>query len=174
MRRRVSLHRLRLCHNTRKLLRRGQQIAHLRGRKEEELSGETFQQKNLKEGKGGLLDIEFLTQYLQLNFVQKFPKLRTTETLKALEIIRNETLIPSNEASFLQETYCWIRQIETALRLLFDQSVNTLNLNRVQTVHLESLLRCQGQFDNLPSTLGKTSEKVRLIYEQVMKVDKKT
>ena len=150
------------------------QIAHLRGRKEEELSGETFQQKNLKEGKGGLLDIEFLTQYLQLNFVQKFPKLRTTETLKALEIIRNETLIPSNEASFLQETYCWIRQIETALRLLFDQSVNTLNLNRAQTVHLESLLRCQGQFDNLPSTLGKTSEKVRLIYEQVMKVDKKT
>ena len=149
------------------------QITYLRGRKEDELSGETFQQKNLKEGKGGLLDIEFLTQYLQLKFVHKFPKLRTTETLKALEVIRNEGLISSDEVNFLQEAYRWIRQIETALRLLFDQSVNSLNLNKSQTVHLETLLRCQGQFDNLPSTLRKTSDKVRLIYEQIMKVDKR-
>ncbi|MGA0190455.1 MAG: hypothetical protein ACO3LW_06570 [bacterium] len=149
-------------------------IAHLRGRKEEELSGETFQQKNLKEGRGGLLDIEFLTQYLQLKFVKKFPKLRTPETLKALEVIKKEALISSDEATFLQEAYRWIRQIETALRLLFDQSVNTLNLNQDQTLHLEALLRRQGQFDNIPSTLGKTSDKVRLIYEQVMKVDKRT
>ena len=149
-------------------------IAYLRGRKEEELSGETFEQKNLKEGKGGLLDIEFLTQYLQLKFVQRFPKLRTPETLKALEVIRKEALISSYEATFLQEAYRWIRQIETALRLLFDQSVNTLNLNRAQTLHLETLLRRQGKFDNIPSTLGQTSEKVRLIYEQVMKVDKRT
>ncbi|MGB1133839.1 MAG: hypothetical protein ACPG4O_07400 [bacterium] len=149
-------------------------IAHLRGRKEEELSGETFEQKNLKEGKGGLLDIEFLTQYLQLKFVQSFPKLRTTETLKALEVIGKEALISQEDVIFLEKAYRWIRQIETALRLLFDQSVNTLNLNKAQTLHLETLLRRQGQFDNIPSILGQTSEKVRLIYEQVMKVDKRT
>ncbi|MFZ8994850.1 MAG: hypothetical protein ACO21U_08125, partial [bacterium] len=114
------------------------------------------------------------TQYLQLKFVKKFPKLRTPETLKALEVIKKEALISSDEATFLQEAYRWIRQIETALRLLFDQSVNTLNLNQDQTLHLEALLRRQGQFDNIPSTLGKTSDKVRLIYEQVMKVDKRT
>ncbi|MGA0376235.1 MAG: hypothetical protein ACO3N6_07665, partial [bacterium] len=54
----------------------------------------------MKEGRGGLLDIEFLTQYLQLKFVQRFPKLRTTETLEALEVIKKEALISSNEATF--------------------------------------------------------------------------
>jgi glutamate-ammonia-ligase adenylyltransferase len=150
------------------------QIAHLRERKELELSRETFQQKNLKEGKGGLLDIEFLTQYLQLKFVGRFPKLRTTETLAALAIIEKEGLIPSQGVVFLQDAYCWIRQIESALRLLFDQSVNTFDLTKHQTGHLEALLRKQSHFDeDLVSTLEKITEEVRLIYEKVMTVESK-
>ena len=49
------------------------QINHLRLRKEKELSGENKNNRNIKEGKGGLLDIEYLTQSIQLKHGRKFP-----------------------------------------------------------------------------------------------------
>ena len=47
-------------------------INHLRLRKEKELSRESKDKRNIKEGRGGLLDVEYLTQALQLKHGRLF------------------------------------------------------------------------------------------------------
>ena len=57
-------------------------INHLRQRKEKELSRESKDQRNIKEGRGGLLDIEYLTQALQLKHGRLCPQLQNPKTMK--------------------------------------------------------------------------------------------
>ena len=55
------------------------EIHHLRKRMERELAGEDDTHFNLKKGRGGLVDIEFLTQMLQLTHGYRLPALRRRE-----------------------------------------------------------------------------------------------
>ena len=145
-----------------------QQIAHLRQRKELELSGETLQQRNLKEGRGGLLDIEFLTQYLQLQHAQAHPVLQTPRTLSALEALEQQQLLSAEESHLLRNAYRWIRMIENYLRLFYDESVNTVNLVTMQQGPLEQLLRRHHQTsDDLVQELEKVTAAVREVYERI-------
>ena len=57
------------------------EIHHLRMRMERELAGENENRFNLKKGRGGLVDIEFVTQMLQLTHGHRLAKLRRRETL---------------------------------------------------------------------------------------------
>jgi [glutamine synthetase] adenylyltransferase / [glutamine synthetase]-adenylyl-L-tyrosine phosphorylase len=66
------------------------EINHLRMRMERELAGESESRFNLKKGRGGLVDIEFLTQMLQLAHGHRLPALRRRETLEALQALHEE------------------------------------------------------------------------------------
>ena len=69
------------------------EIDRLRGRMEKEIAKETSEQLDLKSGRGGLVDVEFCAQYLQLLHGGKSPKARSTNTLEALAALRSEGLI---------------------------------------------------------------------------------
>ena len=103
----------------------------MRSRKEKELSAETDKKRNLKEGRGGLLDVEFMTQYLQLVHGRDIPEMRTTETLKALENAGKHGLLNQDQVSILSEGYRHLRLIENGLRLLYDDSTNMLDFDRI-------------------------------------------
>ena len=60
------------------------EIHRLRGRIEKELANETEFRFNLKMGRGGLVDIEFLIQMLQLAHGPANPELRTANTMEAV------------------------------------------------------------------------------------------
>ncbi len=61
------------------------EIDRLRGRMENELAGEAVDRFNIKTGRGGIVDIEFLVQMLQLRYGRRFSALRQRATLQALE-----------------------------------------------------------------------------------------
>ena len=63
------------------------EIHRLRMRMERELAGEDETRFNLKKGRGGLVDIEFLTQMLQLAHGHRLAGLRQRETLAALKAL---------------------------------------------------------------------------------------
>jgi len=73
---------------------------------------------NLKRGPGGVMDIEFIAQVLQLVHGGENPALRTPETLAALEALHAAGHLDSEDHRFLTRGYLTLRSIEGRLRLL--------------------------------------------------------
>jgi len=100
------------------------EIHHLRMRMEKELAGEGETRFNLKKGKGGLVDIEFLTQMLQLAHGHGFPSLRQRGTRDALQALHDQRILDSRDFKLLADGYLFLRALDHRLRLEHDQSID--------------------------------------------------
>ncbi|MFM9025028.1 MAG: bifunctional [glutamate--ammonia ligase]-adenylyl-L-tyrosine phosphorylase/[glutamate--ammonia-ligase] adenylyltransferase [Planctomycetaceae bacterium] len=73
---------------------------------------------NLKRGPGGVVDIEFIVQMLQLVHGGREPRLRTPETLAGLERLHEAGHLSDGRHAALARAYRTLRSIEGRLRLL--------------------------------------------------------
>jgi [glutamine synthetase] adenylyltransferase / [glutamine synthetase]-adenylyl-L-tyrosine phosphorylase len=65
---------------------------------------------NLKIDEGGIGDIEFLSQYLVLNYAYQYPKMTTwSDNVRILELATNYQIMDSNEAQQLTQAYIDMR-----------------------------------------------------------------
>ena len=101
-----------------------EEIHHLRMRMERELAGEDEGRFNLKKGRGGLVDIEFLTQMLQLAHSYRYAELRRRETLHALKALHEKRVLKRDEYKVLSDGYLFLRKLDHRLRLERDQSID--------------------------------------------------
>jgi glutamate-ammonia-ligase adenylyltransferase len=81
---------------------------------------------HLKEGPGGIRDVEFLVQALQLFYGGAHPELRTGNVLDALGALRSLGILPEETASALSADYLWLRRAEHALQLEEERQVHTM------------------------------------------------
>ncbi len=123
-----------------------QEIHHLRMRMERELAGENETRFNLKKGRGGLVDIEFLTQMLQLAHGYRLVKLRRRDTLTALEALYGEKILKPTEYRLLAEGYLFLRRLDHRLRLERDQSIDAFEAE-------------PGRLDAIATALGYNSDR---------------
>jgi glutamate-ammonia-ligase adenylyltransferase len=72
---------------------------------------------DLKEGPGGIRDVEFLVQSLQLVLAGREPELRTGNVLAALAALGRLGVLPESTADELADGYLWLRRAEHALQL---------------------------------------------------------
>jgi len=77
-----------------------------------------FQNLNIKLFKGGIRDIEFSVQALQLLNGGKNRRLQTGNTLSAIKLLYKYNLLSSDEAEVLKTAYIFYRKIEHFLQLL--------------------------------------------------------
>jgi glutamate-ammonia-ligase adenylyltransferase len=77
--------------------------------------GET--ETNVKMGRGGIRDIEFSVQAIQLRHAFQQPSLRQQNTLDALEAIRRLNLLEELDCETLRQGYLFLRGIEDYLHL---------------------------------------------------------
>ena len=103
-----------------------QEVRRLRGRLEQEKGGGRPGFFNLKLGAGGLLDVEFVVQYLQLRDGASLPGVRLTSTLGALSALCQEGSIQRNQAQRLERGYRFLRRLEARLRVVRDRSAEHL------------------------------------------------
>lgn len=103
-----------------------ERIQAMRHRMETERGGGGSKGAHVKLGSGGIVDIEFLAQYLQLRHGRSHPDLRIPGTLEALRGLAAEGLLPAEDAAVLEESYRFLRRVENRLRIVADLSVNTL------------------------------------------------
>jgi glutamate-ammonia-ligase adenylyltransferase len=73
---------------------------------------------DLKEGPGGIRDVEFLVQALQLFFGGQHLELRTGNVLDALGSLGRLRLLPDEVVAQLAGAYVWLRRAEHALQLV--------------------------------------------------------
>jgi [glutamine synthetase] adenylyltransferase / [glutamine synthetase]-adenylyl-L-tyrosine phosphorylase len=146
-------------------------IHHLRMRMERELAGENETRFNLKKGRGGLVDIEFLTQMLQLAHGFRHSELRHRETLQALEALAEKKILPKHDYKLLSEGYVFLRTLDHRLRLERDQSID--GFERVPE-RLGSIAQALGYVGNSSAKAGQKllrnyeekRDKVRSCYER--------
>ncbi len=119
-------------------LQRGEigEIHHLRMRMERELAGEDEGRFNLKKGRGGLVDIEFLTQMLQLTHGSRIAGLRRRDTLGALKALHEAKILKRDEYRMLAGGYLFMRRLDHRLRLERDQSIDAFEADpeRLQSI----------------------------------------
>ncbi len=73
---------------------------------------------NIKRGPGGMVDVEFAVQMLQLLHLPRHPQLHEPNTLTAIQRLESEGLLAAEEARFWRESYLLLRQVESRLQLL--------------------------------------------------------
>ncbi len=103
------------------------EIRRLRGRMERELAKEDPQHLNIKTGRGGLVDVEFVTQMLQLHYGAEVSTVRGRNTVVALAALADAGILNSEDHTVLRDGYRFIRRVESALRLAHDRPVEDLD-----------------------------------------------
>lgn len=77
---------------------------------------------DLKRGPGGLVDIDFLVQYLQLANASEFPEILRPNVWEALDALRRVELLDVAAYSDLREAYDFLRTVESRLRIVHNRS----------------------------------------------------
>lgn len=97
------------------------EMLRIRQRMEREIAKETKDRYNLKTGSGGLVDIEFMTQALQLFAGVHDKSLRIAQTRKALKRLFAAGMLEGADYLFLKEAYSFYRQLELKQRIVTDR-----------------------------------------------------
>ncbi len=105
------------------------EICRLRQRMEKEIAREDSEKFNIKTGRGGMVDVEFLTQYLQLQHGGKHQELRVQNTLRLLKSMVGLGLLENRDGASLLSGYKALRRLENKLRMLYDQSMNEFSIS---------------------------------------------
>ena len=107
-----------------------EKMHHLRARMERELAGERRDARgaaryDLKLGRGGLVDVEFAVQWLQMKYGRD-ARVRTPDTETAIEALEACGYLDASLATALREGYRWLRRLEQRLRVLHGTSAQLL------------------------------------------------
>jgi glutamate-ammonia-ligase adenylyltransferase len=106
-----------------------ERLHHLRTRMERELTAERLDRSpgryDLKLGRGGLVDVEFATQWLQMRHGDD-PRVRTTETEAALASLEACGYLDAASADALRDGWRFLRRLEQRLRVSHGTSATLL------------------------------------------------
>ena len=89
-------------------------------------AGHPERANDVKLSRGGIREIEFTVQLLQVVRGGQFPELRTRPTLDALQRVAKAGLMPQATANALSEAYVFLRQVEHRIQYLDDQQTHVL------------------------------------------------
>jgi glutamate-ammonia-ligase adenylyltransferase len=89
-------------------------------------AGRPERANDVKLSRGGIREIEFIVQLLQVVRGGQFPELRTRPTQAALQRVAAAGLMPQATADALSEAYVFLRRVEHRIQYLDDQQTHVL------------------------------------------------
>ena len=99
---------------------------------------------NVKTGHGGIRDVEFAIQFLQLLHAADRPEIRTGNTLEAISKLRQAECLSLEEEHLLQKNYRFLRMVEHRLQLMFDLQTHQLPKDDWELRKLAIRCGCKG------------------------------
>jgi glutamate-ammonia-ligase adenylyltransferase len=144
----------------------------MKARAEQQVSRHGLSQREIKLGKGGIRDIEFAVQLLQLVHGRDDKTLRTPATLDALGALAAGGYVAYADADGLGRAYRFMRAVEHRLQLFEDRQVHALPAGAAARAHLA---RVMGYRDGPQATalasfeaeLGRLRATARSIHERL-------
>ncbi|PYL61343.1 MAG: hypothetical protein DMF24_07500 [Verrucomicrobia bacterium] len=103
-----------------------EEIANIKRRIERDVVGPDKLHRDVKLGIGGIREIEFIVQALQLINGARHPFLQETSVLKALLALRELNFLPNEEVLALDGAYRFLRRVEHRLQIEAEQQTHTV------------------------------------------------
>jgi glutamate-ammonia-ligase adenylyltransferase len=126
--------------------------------------------ENIKLVSGGIRDIEFSLQALQLLNGGKVALIRTGNSLKAIDKLYDKKILSNEEAKVFHDAYNFYRKAEHYLQLMNDHQTHTIPAEGEMAEKLSHFL----QFKDLRSFknyLNQLKEKVQSIYNSIVGIN---
>ena len=144
-----------------------QEISRIKRRIEREVAGPDGTLVNLKLAPGGIRDIEFIVQALQLLNGRSQPRVKSHGTLPAIRRLAAAKLLDKEEARLLTHCYQRFRRIENLLQIEDGRAIHDLPSDKSGIAHLVGLTSATA----LELELNRLFETVRKIYDGVFHQD---
>lgn len=119
----------------------------------------------VKGGPGGIRDIEFLVQFLQLSHSTAFPQIRRVGTLESLIALSDANVIHAQEFRVLSTGYVILRTIEHSLQLMHNQPESFLPQSKRELAYLARRLDFPDS-EHFLEQYKKQTRAIRSIYQQ--------
>jgi glutamate-ammonia-ligase adenylyltransferase len=124
---------------------------------------------DVKSGVGGLLDIEFLSQFLQLKAKDLLSGARETNTLKLLQRLSHLEFLSREELGLLVEAYLFYREVENALRLVKDRPTDFIPKDAQWVIGIQKKMGLSPDFEHFFEKLAHYSQVVRYLYDKYVR-----
>ncbi len=150
-----------------------ERVHHFRMRMERELAREGARRYDVKLGRGGLVDIEFAVQWLQMRHGMD-PRVRTTDTEAALTALESCGYLAPTTTGALREGYALLRRLEQALRIVHGTSASLIEVGAPGVAALARRMGFRGgsttPSERLFERYRAVTDDVRAAYLEVMNV----
>jgi glutamate-ammonia-ligase adenylyltransferase len=103
----------------------------------------------VKRGPGGIMDIDFLTHFLQLSYGHDHPELRTCGTRAVLRAAAGRGLLAENVARELLSHYDFLKRIESSIRLFDMKPISAFPMHTAEHLPVAAALGYAG--DHAPA-----------------------
>ena len=143
------------------------EIANIKRRIERDVVGPDKLERDVKLGRGGIREIEFIVQALQLVHGAHHPFLQEASMLRALRALRELDLLPRGEVLTLDQTYRFLRRVEHRLQIEAEQQTHTVPQ---EPEALQRLARSLGfsSVEDFTEALRERMRAVRPIFQRIM------
>lgn len=147
-------------------------VRDLKARAEAEVRRSGAADREVKRGPGGLRDVEFSVQLLQLVHGRVDPDLRVRGTLEALDALARGGYVDGDDAAVLADAYRFLRRVEHALQLEDERQTHTVPADRDHRRRIARVLGYRGTPEGGPTErfdrdLGGHRQRVRSVHERV-------
>lgn len=144
------------------------EVAAMKDRIENEVVKTDELDRNVKLGRGGIREVEFVTQALQLLHAGRQPFLQGSQTLPALEKLSQYELLSREASRSLADAYCFLRNVEHRLQMEDNRQTHTIPSDRNAQSRLAALMRCRSLKEFEAARRTHTGN-VRTIFDKVLK-----
>lgn len=143
------------------------EIASIKRRIERDVVGADKLERDVKLGRGGIREIEFIVQTLQLIHGARHPFLQESSMLKALRALRQLDLLPRDEMLTLDNTYRFLRRVEHRLQIEAEQQTHVVPREAEALRRLALSLRFSSSED-FTAGLQEKMRAVRPIFQRIV------
>jgi [glutamine synthetase] adenylyltransferase / [glutamine synthetase]-adenylyl-L-tyrosine phosphorylase len=143
------------------------EIASIKRRIERDIVGADKLERDVKLGRGGIREIEFIVQTLQLIHGARHPFLQEPGMLKALRALRQLDLLPREEVLTCDITYRFLRRVEHRLQIEAEQQTHIVPRDAETLRRLALGLRFPSSED-FTAALQQKMRAVRPIFQRIV------
>ncbi len=144
------------------------QIRTMKDKMEEERTNEKTRSIDLKIGKGGLVDLEFLIQAIQLKYYPQNASLAVANSSEAIDLLDKSDLLTKRDGAMLKRNYAFLRNLELTVRLNSESNQFILPDDKLM---LQAIASSVGERSakNLRRRIAKVRKENRLLMEKMFK-----
>jgi glutamate-ammonia-ligase adenylyltransferase len=144
------------------------EIVALKARIEREIVGLADLHRNVKLGYGGIREIEFILQTLQLLHGARNAFLQERNSLKTLIALEQLNILPPEEVRLLRNAYIFLRAVEHRLQIQNERQTHTLSARREAWIEIARTLGFD-QVDGFAEALRTHTSAVRSVFDRLLK-----